>query len=98
MTIEIQKPELEALIRLRMRTGDFSSPEELIWQALQSAPNGPRSNPGGTPLDVQQKSLAQLFAESPFQGLDLDFGREHDFGRNIELWAASCSTPMFHRN
>ncbi len=85
MTIEIQKPELEALIRLRMRTGAFSSPEELIWQALQSSPNGLRSNTADTPLDVEQKSLAQLFAESPFQGLDLDFEREQDFGRNIEL-------------
>jgi hypothetical protein len=32
-----------------------------------------------------RKSLAQLFAESPFRGLDLDFERDLDLGRDIEL-------------
>jgi hypothetical protein len=32
-----------------------------------------------------RKSLAQLFAESPFAGLDLDFERDPDPGRDIEL-------------
>jgi len=32
-----------------------------------------------------RKSLAQLFAESPFRGLDLDFEREGDLGRDIEV-------------
>jgi antitoxin Phd len=34
---------------------------------------------------VRRKSLAQLFAESPFRGLDLDFERDQDFGRDVEL-------------
>ena len=29
-----------------------------------------------------RKSLAQLFAESPFAGLDMDFERDPDLGRN----------------
>lgn len=32
-----------------------------------------------------QKSLAQLFAESPFRGMDLDFEREIDLGRDVQL-------------
>jgi hypothetical protein len=32
-----------------------------------------------------RKSLAQLFAESPFRGLNLDFQRDRDLGRDIEL-------------
>ena len=32
-----------------------------------------------------RKSLAQLFAESPFRGLDIDFERDRDLGRDIEL-------------
>lgn len=32
-----------------------------------------------------RKSLAQLFAESPFKGLDLDFERDPDCGRDIAL-------------
>lgn len=43
-----------------------------------------------TPQPVPQrplgrKSLAQLFAESPFKGLDLDFERDPDIGREIAL-------------
>ena len=32
-----------------------------------------------------RKSLAQLFAESPFKGLDLHFERDPDLGRDLEL-------------
>lgn len=32
-----------------------------------------------------RKSLAQLFAESPFKGLDLDFERDRDQGRDLAL-------------
>jgi len=32
-----------------------------------------------------KKSLAQLFAESPLKGLDLDFSRSQDAGRPVEL-------------
>lgn len=40
-----------------------------------------------------RKSLAQLFAESPFKGLDLNFERDPDTGR-----PASCLIPMSPRN
>ncbi|MGB6690484.1 MAG: hypothetical protein WBE76_21830 [Terracidiphilus sp.] len=32
-----------------------------------------------------RKSLAQLFADSPFKGLDVDFERDPDIGRDIAL-------------
>jgi hypothetical protein len=32
-----------------------------------------------------RKSLAQLFAESPFAGLDIDFERDPDTGRDVGL-------------
>jgi hypothetical protein len=34
---------------------------------------------------IGRKSLAQLFAESPFKDLDMEFERDRDFGRDIEL-------------
>jgi len=34
---------------------------------------------------VGRKSLVQLFAESPFRDLDLDFKRDSDPGREIDL-------------
>jgi len=42
-------------------------------------PEGEHSRPAG------RKSLARLFAESPFRGLDLDFERDPDQGREITL-------------
>jgi len=38
MTIEIQKPELEALILERMQKGGFASIEDALMQALEASP------------------------------------------------------------
>jgi hypothetical protein len=38
MTIEICKPELEALIRERMKSGTFDNVEDVLIQALKSSP------------------------------------------------------------
>jgi hypothetical protein len=38
MTIEIDEPELEALIQERMKSGHFQSVEEVLIQALKAAP------------------------------------------------------------
>ena len=37
MTIEINSPDVEALIQQRMQTGAFKSPEDLIRVVLRSA-------------------------------------------------------------
>lgn len=44
---------------------------------------GPEAPVGGR--HPGRKSLAQLFAESPFRGLGMDFERSPDLGRDIEL-------------
>lgn len=36
MTIEIRKPELEALILERVRSGEFENIEDLLMQTLQA--------------------------------------------------------------
>jgi hypothetical protein len=38
MTIEIRKPELEALIMERMKIGGFHSVEDALMQALETSP------------------------------------------------------------
>jgi len=38
MMIEIEKPELEALILERMQLGEFSNVEDALLQALKSSP------------------------------------------------------------
>jgi hypothetical protein len=84
MAIEIHSPGAEAIIRRRMSAGGFKSPEEVIIQALKSSavaetPVAAPRRPAG------RRSLAHLFADSPFKGLDIDFEREPDYGRDVTL-------------
>jgi hypothetical protein len=45
MTIEIQRPELEALLMERMKAGAFQSLEDVIMQALETAAPIPEPQP-----------------------------------------------------
>lgn len=82
MTIEVHQPELEALIQQRMASGAFQDVEEVLMHALRSS-----SVPGNSleSEPVGRKSLAQLFAESPFRGTDLDFPRDPSPLRRVDL-------------
>jgi len=42
-------------------------------------------NPSPSRPPAGRKSLAQVFADSPFKGLDIDFEREPDYGRDVTL-------------
>ena len=74
MTIEIQKPELEALILQRMQLGAFPTVEDALLQALQSSPlpsgqgavvsNG---TPGSTGAD-----LVAAMQASPYKEITLE--------------------------
>jgi hypothetical protein len=91
MTIQVElSPETEALLAAQAAARSMDVPTyaaTLLEQAAQPAslesndrvtePKPPRP-PGG-------KSLAQLFAESPFKGLDLEFERDRGPGRDIDL-------------
>ncbi len=86
MVIEIQSPDVESLIRERMKSGAFRDAEDVVRQALWQTKEIP--SPMLTlqpPQASPRKSLAQLFAESPFKGLDIDFEREQDSGRDVIL-------------
>jgi hypothetical protein len=85
MTIEIHRPELEALIRERMNSGAFHDVEDVIMQAFQAAPAAEAPAAATSRRPEGRKSLAQLFAESPFKGLDIDFERDPDCGRDVTL-------------
>ncbi len=41
MTLEINSPELEALIRQRMQAGSFKNAEDVIREALSPSTTGP---------------------------------------------------------
>ncbi len=86
MMIEIHSPEAEAIIRRRMSAGGFKDPEDVIILALKSSPSPETSAAAPLrPRPAGRKSLAQLFADSPFKGLDIDFERESDYGRDVML-------------
>ena len=83
MNIEIQNPELQQRVQAQIQRGQFHDMDDLIEKALdaldeKSAAIAPRRPTG-------RKSLAQLFADSPFKGLEIDFERDQDLGRDVTL-------------
>jgi hypothetical protein len=79
MTIQITKPEVEALINLRLRTGAFKDAEDVILQALQTSPV---PEPGAA---SRYKNLAEMFEAARGLGDDLDVSRNPSFGRPVVL-------------
>jgi hypothetical protein len=77
MTLKLDIPkETEAGLLAQAHARGLSL-EAYAQQVLQNAATPKR--PAG------KKSLAQLFAESPFKGLDLNFERDPDTGRPVGL-------------
>jgi hypothetical protein len=82
MTIEITRPEVEALIQQRLQSGGFSDAEDMIFQALRS------SEPAvGTAPEARRKfdNLADLLLNSSFAGANLDLSRSEDYPRVVEI-------------
>jgi hypothetical protein len=85
MTIQITKPEVEALINQRLQTGGFKDAEDVVYQTLQSSPpTSAAATP--EPNAPPAKDIVELFA--PLRGLNLDFGRNPSTGRPVELHRA----------
>jgi len=85
ITIEIQQPELEALIMERMKLGAFSTIEDALLQALNSSPlpsgkGGPVSNvvPGPTGAD-----LVAAMQALPYQELGMEPARDRLLVRDV---------------
>ncbi len=78
MTIQITKPEVEALINERLRTGAFKDAEDVILRALESSPP-PQLAP------CPRKSLKEVFETVRGLADDLDFSRNPSTGRPVNL-------------
>jgi len=78
MTIEIQQPELEALIERRMQSGRFATVEDALLEALQNSPVPESQTPAKT-------SLGQFLRESPLWGSGLKIERNNDLPRIIDF-------------
>jgi hypothetical protein len=74
MTIEIHRPELEALIRDRMERGAFRNVEDALIHALQSSPL-PAGEDAGRSEETPTATGADLVAAmqaSPYKEIDLE--------------------------
>jgi hypothetical protein len=85
MQLEIKSPELEALIAKRLESSAFQGIEDILLQALNAPLHVDQLRMGGGQRQTARKSLPALFADSPFKGLNLNFDREEDTGRDIRL-------------
>jgi hypothetical protein len=74
MTIEIHKPELEALIMDRMKAGSFQNVEEVIMHALETAPPAPRSV-GPPHGDRTGADLIAALQSSPYRDVEIEPAR-----------------------
>ena len=83
MTIEIHRPELEALIRERTNSGGFHKIEDVIMQALRSAPapEPPHRRTGQELVDVCAKVRGLVTNEE----VDSLFSRTHSFSRPVDF-------------
>ena len=70
MTIEIHRPELEALIQERMKSGVFESVEDVLMQALKSAP--PATELSGEAATRTGADLVAAMQASPYREIDLE--------------------------
>lgn len=78
MTIDIQEPELEALIQQRMSSGRYRNVEDVLLQALIS----PEKASGPS---VPLRSLDEVFAMVRGLADDLDLSRDPTPDRLVDL-------------
>jgi Arc/MetJ-type ribon-helix-helix transcriptional regulator len=70
MTIEIHKPELEALIQERMKSGGFQSVDDVLMEALKSAP--PTTEQSRQAATHTGADLVAAMQASPYKEVDLE--------------------------
>ena len=84
MTIQITKPEVEALINQRLQSGAFKDAEDVILQALQSSP--PLTPTTQQPDAAHPpRSLQEVFEAVRGLADDVDFRRNPSTGRPVDL-------------
>jgi hypothetical protein len=74
-------PEDEKLVHEMLRTGAFSSVEEVIHRALVGLPTPEPSSQPARPL----RKLVDVLSEPPFAGSELNLERIKDYPRSLDL-------------
>jgi Arc/MetJ-type ribon-helix-helix transcriptional regulator len=81
MTITLSD-EQSRLLEEMVKAGIAGSPEEAVDRAVRALHSSATTK---QPIHLQVDNLADLFARSPFRGLDMEFERDQDLGRDISL-------------
>ena len=81
MTITRSEAQTRLLSEV-VSVGGARSPEEAVDRAVRALHS---SVTGNRPVHQQVDNLADLFARSPFRGLDMEFERDQDTGRDLNL-------------
>jgi hypothetical protein len=84
MTIQITKPEVEALINRRLQSGGFKDAEDVILQALQSSPSKASVTPQPEAAH-SDRSLREVFEAVRGMADDIDFSHNPSAGRPVDL-------------
>jgi hypothetical protein len=86
MTVEI-KSETERLVREEIQRGHVHSVDELIELAVQALREKHPVEPSvaTAPSRTPRKSLYDLLSQPPFAGSGLDWERQKDYPRDIDL-------------
>ena len=84
MTIEIHRPELEALIQERMQEGAFESVEDVLLQALKTVPAPSRQD--SAPYEsCTGADLVAAMQASPDKEISLDPSRHRMPLRDVDF-------------
>jgi hypothetical protein len=81
MTITLNDEQVRLLSEV-VEAGGAHSTEEAVDQAVRALHS---STTNKRPVHERVDNLADLFARSPFHGLDMDFDRDPDTGRDVAL-------------
>ena len=93
MTIELTQKSQEIIDRA-IRAGGFHDPNEVVGAALERLAEDiddvavAKAREPEPRYRLEEKNLVELFAQSPFKGLNIEFDEseeDKDFGRDIEL-------------
>lgn len=84
MTIEIHRPELEALIMERMKIGGFHNVEDALMQALKTSPLT-EAKPAEAPGTRTGADLIAAMQASPYREIDIEPARYRMPVRDVTL-------------
>jgi len=87
-------PEQAVVVGEAIRAGLIETPDDVVNVGVETirqrlgtrhSTTLPSPTEDAVPAHVRAKNLVELFADSPFKGADLQFERDKDTGRDIEL-------------